>query len=89
MKTMKKAFVSVLSPLVMFLLMAGAAVAQRPTHIPEPSPPVSFFDSASNIIIYIVIPIVIIVMVIIWRSYTRKEKLRKEEKLRKMKEGEH
>ncbi len=87
MKTLRNAFVNVLSPLMVFLLMVGSALAQRPTHIPPESPPVSFFDSASNIIIYIVIPIIIIVMVIVWRSYTRKEKLKKEEKLRKMKEG--
>lgn len=64
-----------------FVLLSQAALAQRPTHIPPESPPVSFFDSISNIIFYIVIPVVILIVYLVWRNYTHKERQKKKDRL--------
>lgn len=57
-----------------FLMIPGFLFAQRPTHIPEPSEPFNVFDSAENVIFYIVLPIIIIVLYIIWRRRIMKER---------------
>jgi len=58
----------------MLLMIPGFIYAQRPTHIPEPSGPFNVFQSVENVIFYIVLPIIIIVLYIIWRRRITKEK---------------
>lgn len=68
---------------VAFLFMIDGVIAQRPTHIPQESPPVGFFDSISNIFFYVIIPILILVFYLLWRANTKKERKKKEDNLRK------
>jgi preprotein translocase subunit SecG len=56
-----------------FTTMPLAAMAQVPTNVPSPeAEPVDFLGSTANIILYVVIPIVIIVLIIIWRRRINK-----------------
>ncbi len=59
---------------VIFLLISTIAAGQRPSHVPHDTEPVGFFDSPANIIFYIIIPLAIIVLYIVWRRRIRKEK---------------
>jgi heme/copper-type cytochrome/quinol oxidase subunit 2 len=56
--------------------------AQRPTHIPPESPPVRFFDSPSNIIFFVVVPILVLLVYLIWKARTRSEQKKKEQERR-------
>ncbi len=61
---------------VMFILMVwlpGLLLAQRPTHIPFDKEPLRLFESPFNIIFYIVIPLLILFLYVIWRRKIRKE----------------
>jgi len=52
---------------------SAAALGQLPTNVPSPeAKPVDFLGSTANIVLYVVIPIVVIVLVIIWRRRTAK-----------------
>ncbi|GEM_PF-73953 len=52
------------------------AFAQRPTSVPYDDGPLNVFESVESIIFYIVIPIVIITLYVIWRIRRRNEKKR-------------
>ncbi len=47
--------------------------AQRPTNVPYDTEPVRFFESWSNIIIYIIIPIIVVLIYYLWRRKINKE----------------
>lgn len=50
-----------------------AIYGQAPTHLPQRSPePVGFFDSTENIIFFVVIPIIIAIIYLIWRGKQNK-----------------
>ncbi len=63
--------------LYMGLLTVMTTVAQRPTHIPGEDEPLKVFESAENIIFYLVLPVIIIVLYIIWRRRLNREKEKK------------
>ncbi len=64
---------SIFTTLFSFIL-AIAASAQAPTHLPDRgSEPVSFFESWENIVFYIIIPLAIIVLYVIWRRQKKRE----------------
>ncbi len=52
---------------------AMKSFAQRPTHIPYDSEPTYFFESWENIVFYIIIPLVIIALYVIWRRQKKRE----------------
>ena len=67
---MKKLFVlfgTIITMLPVLLL------GQRPTSVPYDTEPVGFFDSAANVIIYIVLPLLIVLIYILWRRKIKKE----------------
>ena len=64
----------------LLLMVSGLIYAQRPTNIPEPSEPFNVFESAENIIFYIVLPVIIIVLYIIWRRRISREKEKETDK---------
>ncbi len=56
------------------LFLAGFALAQVPTHLPDRNgDPVYFFESWENIVFYIIIPLLIIVLYVIWRRQKKRE----------------
>lgn len=56
--------------------------AQSPTHIPrEQSSPVDFFDSTENIVFFIVIPVVIVILYLVWRRNLKKQREDEEKNL--------
>jgi|GEM_PF-1362714 len=63
------------------VLLSTGAYAQRPTHIPGEGEPVNFFDSLTNIVLYIIIPLVVVMLFFLWRRHLKK-KQEKEQKLR-------
>jgi H+/gluconate symporter-like permease len=78
--SMKKIFqrftASVGAFLITIVIMMNGMIlmAQRPTHIPGDGEPVGFFDSLSNIIFFIVIPVFIVVIYILYRRYLNQQK---------------
>ncbi|MFW5663789.1 MAG: hypothetical protein ACOCYD_01990 [bacterium] len=66
--------------LTMFLtVVAFVGNAQSPTHIPrEETSPVDFFESTENIVFFIVIPVAIIILYILWRRSLKKQREDKE-----------
>ena len=62
-----------LTTLFSFMLTI-AAFAQAPTHLPDRgSEPLHFFESWENIVFYIIIPLAIIVLYVIWRRQKKRE----------------
>lgn len=60
--------------LVIFLLMHIPMVfAQMPTHVPGGSEPVDFFESPASVLVYIIIPVIVVVLYVIWRKKNQKE----------------
>ena len=59
---------------IMITLHGVVLMAQRPTHIPGEGEPVGFFESLSNIIFFIVLPVLILVIYLLYRRYLRKER---------------
>ncbi len=58
-----------------FMLMnLPVLFAQRPTHVPGGSEPVDFFESPANIVVYIIIPVIVVVLYIVWRKKIQKER---------------
>lgn len=56
--------------------------AQSPTHIPrEQSRPVDFFDSTENIVFFVVIPVVIVILYLVWRRNLKKQREDEEKNL--------
>ncbi len=58
---------------IVMMFFAGQVYAQRPSGVPYDNEPVGFFDSITNIIFYIVIPLAIIVLYVIWRRKTKND----------------
>jgi hypothetical protein len=62
----------------MFTLMVMASTiiyGQAPTHLPQRNPePVGFFESNENIVFFVVIPIIIAIIYVIWRVRISKHK---------------
>jgi heme/copper-type cytochrome/quinol oxidase subunit 2 len=58
------------------VMVAGTALyGQAPTHLPQRSPePVGFFDNTTNIVFFVIIPIIIAIIYIIWRVRISKHK---------------
>jgi ACR3 family arsenite efflux pump ArsB len=56
----------------MMFLIIKLVYAQMPSNIPVDREPVRFFESAENIIFYILIPLLIIVLYRIWRKRIKK-----------------
>lgn len=48
-------------------------MGQRPSSVPYDTEPVRFFDSLTNIIFFIIIPLIIIFIYYLWRRRMRKE----------------
>jgi len=56
------------------LFFTITAFAQAPTHLPDRgSDPINFFESWENIVFYIIIPLVIIALYVIWRRQKKRE----------------
>ncbi|MFO7999003.1 MAG: hypothetical protein R6U86_08505 [Bacteroidales bacterium] len=53
--------------LFLLILFSERTLAQVPTHIPTDSKPVDFFDSTGNIVFFIVLPILIAGLYLLWR----------------------
>lgn len=55
------------------VLFSRVMLAQTPTHVPRGREPVPFFESAENIILYIVLPVLIAVIYFLWRHNLKKQ----------------
>ena len=53
--------------------IATFVMGQRPTSVPHDNEPLRFFDSLTNIIFYIAIPLIIIFIYYLWRRRMAKE----------------
>lgn len=53
--------------------MATFVMGQRPTSVPHDNEPLRFFDSLTNIIFFIIIPLIIIFLYYLWRRRIAKE----------------
>ncbi len=60
--------------LIMSLAITATSYAQRPTHVPYDSEPVRFLESWENIVFFILLPVLIIILYIIWRRRVGKER---------------
>ncbi|WP_225587079.1 hypothetical protein [Algoriphagus sp. Y33] len=67
--------------LIVFLLIPGISYSQNQRNIPKPSGPIDFSDTV-NWIIFVVIPAVIIIAFLIFRSRIKKVKQEKKERMR-------
>ena len=65
---------------IIILLQSFSLLAQRPTHVPSPGGPVRFFESPANIVMYVVLPIAIVIIYVLWRKWLRKNQEEKEGK---------
>jgi H+/gluconate symporter-like permease len=64
----------ILAIIIFQVFSALTALAQSPTHLPrEQQQPVDFFESAGNIVLFIVIPIVVVILYLIWRRGQKKQ----------------
>lgn len=53
----------------------------QPTHVPRSKPePVNFFESTENIIFYVVLPVVIVILYMLWRRNINKQKKKPDNK---------
>lgn len=82
---MKNLFPQIRYMFFTFLLMVSAfltgSYAQTPSHLPRHSPePVGFFESVENLIFYVIIPLTIVVLYILWRMRLAKQKKEDENK---------
>ncbi len=48
-------------------------LGQRPSNVPYDTEPVGFFESPAKIIIYIVLPLLIVLIYLLWRRKIKKE----------------
>lgn len=75
--TLRNVSLSVFSFLMVF---GGMAYGQLPTDVPSPEgKPVDFFASWGSVIFYIVLPVAIVVLYIIWRRRNKREMRKKQE----------
>lgn len=81
---MKKALLKIqieyVLPLVMLILLQPSLIAQAPTHYPAQDGPVNL--TFLNILIYFVFPVVLVLLFLFWRRWSRNRK-REEEQERK------
>ncbi|HLT07635.1 MAG TPA: hypothetical protein VK014_08920 [Cyclobacteriaceae bacterium] len=54
-----------------YILFSPSVIGQVPQGIPKDNGPIDF-SSTSNVIIYVVVPVVLIIAFIFWRLYNRK-----------------
>lgn len=73
-------FSTTITLLVIFLLVPGFSYAQYQENIPKPSGPIDLSDT-SNQIIFIVIPLVILILYLVFRRRIRKVKKDKRERM--------
>ena len=57
----------------MMTMLPVLVFGQRPTSVPYDTEPVGFFDSTANVIIYIVLPLLIVLIYVLWRRKIKKE----------------
>lgn len=49
-------------------------MAQTPSHLPRNTPePVNFFESIENVVFYVIIPLVIVVLYLLWRRQVARQ----------------
>ncbi len=66
---------------IFFVMMSLIAQSQAPTHIPrEQTRPVDFLESTENIVFFIVIPVLIVILYLVWRRNLRKQREEEEKK---------
>jgi heme/copper-type cytochrome/quinol oxidase subunit 2 len=76
----------ILLALFQALQSVNGLIAQTPTHIPREGKPVDFIDT-TNIIVFIVLPLVIVILYFLWRKQRAKQKAQ-EDKNTKSESGE-
>ncbi len=60
---------------IIFSVVTFVGFAQSPTHIPrEQTRPVDFFESTENIVFFIVIPVLIVILYLVWRRNLKKQR---------------
>ncbi len=63
-----------------FMAGLGQVMAQQPSNLPPAdTDPLGFFESTTNIIVFIILPVVIIILFGIWRHKTNKMQKRKQQ----------
>lgn len=62
---------------IVMMFFTDQVFGQRPSGVPYDNEPLGVFDSVTNIIFYIVIPIAIIVLYVIWRRRTKNDENKK------------
>ncbi|MCF8331766.1 MAG: hypothetical protein K9H84_04880 [Bacteroidales bacterium] len=79
---MRNQWINRITGIYMFLFVyVPAIMAQKPSNLPKSNgEPVDFFGSLTNIIVYIVLPLIIIVLFAIWRNRKIKENIEKQKK---------
>ena len=60
------------------VLLTRGMLAQTPTHVPRGREPLPFFESAENIILYIVLPVLIAVLYFLWKHRLKKQQQEKQ-----------
>lgn len=69
---LRKLFLKLKISALLSIAFISNLAAQSPTHLPrEDTKPVDFFESWENITFYIIIPIVILVLYILWKRSLR------------------
>lgn len=68
--------------LFVLLISIPAIVAQKPSNLPDTNgEPVDFFGSFTNILVYIILPVTILILFVIWRRrHVQKQRRQKQEK---------
>lgn len=80
-KTSKQIIYSFLLSIILFFTNGITLFAQKPSNLPSANgEPVDFFGSMTNIVVYIVIPLIIVILYLIWRKRKIKEALIEKEK---------
>jgi heme/copper-type cytochrome/quinol oxidase subunit 2 len=70
----------ILSALTLFFSTMGL-FAQAPSSLPRRNPePLGFFDSTTNIVFYVVLPVIIGILYFIWKRNTARMKQDEEQK---------
>jgi len=67
---MKK--IKIILSAILSWVFALLTFAQRPTHVPKEGEPLRVFESMESVIFYIVLPVVIIVLYVVWKRRKKK-----------------
>ncbi len=59
---------------IIMLWLSPLLFAQRPSGLPYDNEPLNLFESVASVVFYIVLPLIIIVLYIIWRRRLKKER---------------